>query len=146
MDARHLHDVTIDQTELREIPRREWVAATPSHLLHLGLAAAWVVFLWSIGLFAGSEAGTPIPQLSFVDEIILLALLGTIVGVFATVASALANHPVTSRLSMACAVVMVALGTTCGFAGHAISSWGPSTAAAAGIGFASLAVMGRRAA
>ncbi len=146
MDARHLTDITIDQTQLREIPRREWVAAAPSHALHLGLAVAWVVYLWSIGLFGGGESGAPLPELSFVDEVILLALLGTIMGVFATVGAALANHRATARISAVCAVAMVALGTTCGFAGHSISSWGPTTAAAAGIGFASLAIMSRRAA
>lgn len=145
MDARHLDQVTIDRTELREIPRRQWTPAAPSRLLHAGLAAGWMLFLWSIGLFSSSEDGGAVPVLSAVEEVILLVLLGTIVAVLATVGLAMMNHRATARISAMCSLAMVAIGTTCGFAGHSISSWGPTTAAAAAIGVASVGVMARRA-
>jgi len=59
MDARHLTDVQIDRTTLREIPRREWKAAAPNRALHGVLAGAWLFFLWAIGLFS-----TPDPSRS----------------------------------------------------------------------------------
>ena len=40
----------------------------------------------------------------------------------------------------------VVIGTTCGFAGHSISSWGSLTGSAAAIGMASIAILSRRAA
>jgi len=43
------------------------------------------------------------------------------------------------------AMSMVVIGTTCGFAGHPISAWGPNTGSAAVIALGSLAIMGRRA-
>lgn len=146
MDARHLQEVTINRTELREIPRQGWVAAAPSRALHGALAGAWMFFLWSIGLFSSPEPGAAVPQLSAVEEVILFALLGTIVAVLATVGLAIMNHRATARISTMCALAMVAIGTTCGFAGHSISSWGPTTAVAAAIGMASIGVMSRRAA
>ena len=96
MDARHLTDVTIDRTELREIPRRQWEAAAPSRILHGGLALAWGFFLWTIGLFSSPDPDAAVPAFSFVEEVLMLALLGTIVVVLATMGLAVMNH----RLSL----------------------------------------------
>jgi len=145
MDAQHLQHVNIDQTTLREIPRRQWVAAKPSLALHALLSVSWIAYLWSIGLFSSPEEGGALPQLSFVDEIILVALLATIVGVFTTIGAALMNKAIAAPMSAISALAMVAIGTTCGFAGHPISAWGPSTATAAVIGIGSVMLMGRRA-
>lgn len=146
MDARHLNDVTIDRTTLQEIPRREWEAAAPSRVLHGGLAAAWMWFLWSIGLFASPDPNAAAPVFSVVEELLMFALLGTIVAVLSTIGLALMNHRATARVSTLCALSMVVIGTTCGFAGHSISSWGSLTGSAAAIGMASIAILGRRAA
>lgn len=145
MDARHLTDVQIDRTTLREIPRRGWKAAAPNRALHGVLAGAWLFFLWAIGLFSTPDPNAAVPVYSAVEELLLFALLGTIVAVLATVGLALMNHRATARLSTFCALSMVLIGTSCGFAGHAISSWAPMAAIPAAIGLASIGILGRRA-
>lgn len=143
MDARHLANLDIDQTTIPAIERRRWVEAPQSRLANGLLGAGWLVFLWSIGLFgAGSGDGTAAP-LSSVEEVLMMFVLVTIFAVFGVIGSAIANNRLTSRLSAGCALSMLVLGASCGFAGHSISAWGPSTGLAALLGMASLAVVGR---
>jgi len=150
MDAQHLQNVQIDRTQLREIPRRQWVAAAPSRLLNGGLALGWIAYLWSVGfigaLIGSGASDAPVPQLSTIEEVILLALVVSLMGVLATVVAAIANNPLAPRMSALSAVSIVAILTTCGFAGHSISSWGPGAAGPAALGIASFMIMSRRAA
>lgn len=143
MDARHLSEVEIDQTTLVAIERRRWVEAPQSRAANGLLATGWLLFLWSIGLFSAGSGEAAVAPLSSTEQVIMTFVLATIVGVFGTLGAALANNRLASRLSAGCALAMVVLGATCGFAGHTISSWGPSTGIAAVLGLASLAVLGR---
>ncbi len=144
MDARHAE--TVEVTRLRRITERpaEWVAAAPNPVLNVGLASAWIGFLWSIGFFGTSEAGLA-TELSTLDQFALAMFLATLGGLIAVVAYALVNSPRTAGVSAVCAISMVTIGTLCGFVGHPISAWGPSTFFAGAIGAASLAIAARRA-
>lgn len=144
MDARHAARVPVSQDAHREIPRSAWVAAPPSGVLNAALALGWMTFLWSIGLFSVSDAESAETALSFPDQLALAFFMATLVGIVAVVGAALSNSSRTASISAICALAMIALGATCGFAGHPISAWGPDTASAAVLGFASLAIMGRR--
>lgn len=130
--------------QVRRSKAATWVAATPARTLHGCLAVAWLSFLWSIGLFSSPSSDTVIEPLSFVDNLAMMMFLVTLVGIVAVVAMAVVNSPRTATVSAVAALSMVVIGTTCGFAGHPISAWGPNTGSAAVLGLASIAIMGRR--
>ncbi len=143
MDAKHATQV--DTSTLRTIGSRpiEWVAAAPNPVLNIGLATAWIGFLWAIGMFSPAPE-TITTELSALDNLGLAMFLATLAGLMSVVGLALTNSDRTAAVSGVCAISMVTIGTLCGFAGHPISAWGPNTAFAAVIGFASLAVAARR--
>ena len=137
--------------ELRErlaaIPRIaqrpvRWVAAAPSRVLNLGLAASWIGFLYTLGFFSASGETSTDP-LTFADTLALLFFLVILGGIMAVVGLALANHRATAAVSAVSALAIVVLGATCGFAGHPVSAWGPDAALAGGIALASVAVWSR---
>lgn len=147
MDARHAATARSAVETAPSIQRSappQWVAATPARTLHAALAVAWMSFLWSIGLFSSPSSDTVIEPLSFADNLALTMFLVTLMGIIAVVALAAANSRLTASVSAIAAVSMVVIGTTCGFAGHPISAWGPNTGSAAILGLASVAIMGRR--
>ena len=150
MDAKHLDGIEISEAELpiilpRPVPRapERVESRQPSQVLHALLAAGWLVFLWSIGLFSGVDENAAPIELSALEQALMPVLLATIFGVFAVVVLALANSSATARLSAICGFSMAAIGATCGLEGHAISAWGPSAGAAAALGLASVAMMRR---
>jgi hypothetical protein len=148
MDARHASAAQSGvktAPKIQQIATPQWVAATPARTLNAVLAAAWLAFLWSIGLFSSPQSDTVIEPLSFADNLALAMFLATFVGIIAVVALAVANSRHTAIVSAISAMSMVVIGTTCGFAGHPISAWGPNTGSAAVIALGSLAIMGRRA-
>lgn len=147
MDARHATKAQSAVETAPSIQRTatpQWVAATPARTLNVALAMAWMTFLWSIGLFSSPSSDTVIEPLSFADNLALAMFLVTLMGIISVVALAVSNSRLTSSVSAIAATSMVVIGTTCGFAGHPISAWGPNTGSAAVIGLASLAIMGRR--
>lgn len=147
MDARHADAARSTIDTAPPVPRAtppQWVAATPARTLHAGLAILWMSFLWSIGLFSSPSSDTVVEPLSFVDNLALAMFLATLIGIIAVVGMAAVNSRHTATVSAIAALSMVVIGTTCGFAGHPISAWGPNTGSAAVLGILSLAVMGRR--
>ena len=135
---------------LATIPRirqrsAEWVAARPSQALHLGLAAAWLGFLFTIGLFSAPNADpASTAPLGFVDSFAMAMFLVTLGGIFAVIGLALRNNRATAPVSAAAGLSIIIVGATCGFAGHPVSAWGPDAVLAAGIVAASAAIMARR--
>lgn len=147
MDARETTKVTTQISALPRIRRTtEWVAARPSLQLHLGLAVAWLGFLFTIGLFSAPTADpTSTAPLGFVDMFALTMFLTTLVGIFAVMGMALTNSRRTAPVSAVCGLAIIVVGATCGFVGHPVSAWGPDAVLAAGIVAASIAIMARRA-
>jgi hypothetical protein len=148
MDSRKAANLKTRIASLPRISRRqtEWTPAAPSRLLNLGLAASWLGFLYTLGLFSTSSSEASSDPLSFADNLALLFFLVILGGIFAVVGLAISNHPATAAVSVGAAIAIIVLGATCGFAGHPVSAWGPDAALASAIAAASLAVMGRRAA
>jgi hypothetical protein len=123
----------------------EWVAARPSQVLHLGLAAVWLGFLFTIGLFSAPTADpASTAPLGFVDFFAMAMFLVTLGGIFAVIGLALRNNRATAAVSAAAGLAIIVVGATCGFAGHPVSAWGPDAVLAAGIVAASVAIMARR--
>lgn len=148
MDSRHVRAARPGveaAPRIQQLTAPRWVAATPVRTLNAALAVAWLAFLWSIGLFSAPQSDTVIEPLSFADNLALAMFLVTLGGIIAVVALAIANSRHTAIVSAGSAMSMVVIGTTCGFAGHPISAWGPNTGSAAVIALASLAIMSRRA-
>lgn len=155
MDSRQNAQVSDQISTIPRIRRRsaEWISAQPSRRLHLGLAAAWMGFLYTIGLlgplvsslFTGpSSEPVPAPELGFVDVFALAMFLVTLGGIFSVVSLAITNSKATAPVSAICGLSVIIVGATCGFVGHPPSAWGPNAALAAGIVAASAAVMMRR--
>lgn len=145
MDAHKATPLRNRLTTVPRIARREqWEAAGPSRLLNLGLGAAWLGFLYTLGLFTTSGDDTTDP-LTFADTLALMFFLVILAGIFAVVAMALTNQATTAPVSALAGLAIIVLGATCGFAGHPVSAWGPDVGLAAVIVAASLGVMGRRA-
>ncbi len=143
MDSRNRLDLTTRLASLPRIARRrEWSPAEPSRSWNLAIAASWLGFLYTLGLFTTSGEGSPDP-LSFADSLALAFFLVVLGGVFAVVGLALANSPQTAPVSVVCALGIIVLGATCGFAGHPVSAWGPDAFLAAAIAGGSMWVMGR---
>ena len=143
MDSRNRLDLTTRLASLPRIARRrEWAPAEPSRLWNLTIAGSWLGFLYTLGLFTASGDGSSDP-LSFADSLALAFFLVILGGVFAVVGLALANSSQTAPVSALCAVAIIVLGATCGFAGHPVSAWGPDAFLATAIAAGSLWVMGR---
>lgn len=123
----------------------QWVAAAPSRVLHGGIGAAWLGFLWTLGIFTPSGGGGAV-DLSFVDSLALAMFLVTLAGIFTVVAFAISNSMATAPVSVVCGLAVIIVAAMCGFSGHPASAWGPDAVLAAGLVAVSLFVMGRRAA
>lgn len=143
MDSRNRLDLTSRLASLPRIARRrEWMAAEPSRIWNLAIAGSWMGFLYTLGLFTASGEASTDP-LSFADTLALTFFLVILGGVFAVLGLALANSSQTAPVSVVCALAIIVLGATCGFAGHPVSAWGPDAFLATAIAGASLWVMGR---
>lgn len=144
MDSHKATDLKARLSTLPRIGRRDqWVAAEPSRPLNLGIAASWLGFLYTLGLFSPSSGETTEP-LSFADNLALMFFLVILGGILAVVGMAMANHPATAAVSAIAGIAIIVLGATCGFAGHPVSAWGPDAALASVIVAASVTVMARR--
>lgn len=148
MDAKENVKIAQQTSTIPRIKRRsaEWVAANPSHALHLGLGAAWLGFLYTIGLFSAPTADpTSAAPLGFVDSFAMAMFLVTLMGIMAVVSMAIGNHRATAPVSAISGLSIIIVGATCGFVGHPVSAWGPDAALAAVIVAGSVAIMARRA-
>ena len=146
MDAKRNTQLTDRLSTIPRIRRStEWIAARPSPQLHLGLAAAWLGFLFTIGLFSAPTADpASAAPLGFVDTFAFAMFMVTLLGIFTVVGLALQNSRATAPVSAACGLSVIIVGATCGFVGHPVSAWGPDAVLAAGIVAASIAIMARR--
>lgn len=146
MDAKRNTHVASRRATIPTIRRStEWIAARPSLQLHLGLAGAWLGFLFTIGLFSAPTADpASTAPLGFVDTFALAMFLVTLLGIFAVVGLALRNSSATAPVSVVCGLSVIVVGATCGFVGHPVSAWGPDAVLAAGIVAGSIAIMARR--
>jgi hypothetical protein len=120
--------------------------ACPSHGMHLGLAAAWLGFLYTIGLFSAPTADpASVAPLGFVDSFAVAMFLVTLGGIVTVISLAVRNHRATAPVSAAAGLAIIIVGATCGFAGHPVSAWGPDAVLASAIVAASVGLMARRA-
>ncbi|MGI9606883.1 MAG: hypothetical protein ACR2P0_12160 [Acidimicrobiales bacterium] len=147
MDSRKALDLRTRRSAIRPIARaaERFVPAAPSRGLHLTLAAAWLGFLYTLGLFAGSGSTEAVDPLSFGDALAWVFFLAILGGVMMVLSLAVSNHRATAAVSTVCALAIIVLAATCGLAGHPTSAWGPDAVLAAGIAAAGIAILGRRA-
>ena len=148
MDARKNVELAERLNTIPRIKQRsvEWIAANPSHGMHLGLAAAWLGFLYTMGLFSAPTADpASAAPLGFVDSFAMAMFLVTLMGVIAVIGLAIRNRPATAPVSAISGLAIIIVGSTCGFVGHPVSAWGPDAVLATAIVAASVAIMARRA-
>jgi len=115
MDARQNAHVTERLSTIPRIRKRtaEWVGAQPSRSLHGLLAASWLGFLYTMGMFStptAEEVAAASAPLGFVDSFALAMFLVTLGGIFAVLSFAATNSKVTAPVSALCALSIIVVG------------------------------------